>query len=167
MKRFNLGFGFWFGLVVIVVFGGVLWFMFQQEASKRSFLETAPTHEIAQTCTTDMATTFHIHPHVTIMVDGKEEALPANIGITDGCMNPLHTHETDGILHVESPVKRDFTLGDFFTVWKQPFSKTQFMDKTVSATGSFKMTIDGKEVDTFENTVLLDNQQIVLIYNSK
>ncbi|MBP6926262.1 MAG: hypothetical protein KBB70_01015 [Candidatus Pacebacteria bacterium] len=166
MNRYNFGFGFWFGLIIVVLFGGVLFFMFNQESSKRSFLSTAPTHEIALTCTTDMATTFHIHPVLTIMFDGVKQVIPTNVGIVDGCMNPLHTHDDLGTLHVESPVQRDFTLGDFFTVWKQPFSKTQILDKTVTGAGSITMTINGKPVDTFENTVLVDADQIVINYKS-
>jgi hypothetical protein len=167
MKRFNLGFGFWFGIVVTVLFGGVLWYMFSQEASKRSFLETAPTREIAFTCTTDMATQFHIHPNLKIVIDGKQMIVPANIGITNACMSPLHTHDEEGTLHVESPIKRDFTLGDFFAVWKQPLSNAEFMDKKVGAEGTLVMTINDKVVDTLENTVLVDQDKIVLTYTSK
>lgn len=39
--------------------------------------------------------------------------------------NPIHTHDDTGIIHIESPVKRDFTLADFFAVWNKPFSKDQ------------------------------------------
>src|SRR5581483_12030445 len=35
----------------------------------------------------------------------------------------LHTHEPDGIIHVESPVNRKFTLGEFFDVWGLRFTK--------------------------------------------
>jgi hypothetical protein len=32
----------------------------------------------------------------------------------------LHTHASDGIIHIESPSPRTYTLGDFFDVWHQP-----------------------------------------------
>jgi hypothetical protein len=35
----------------------------------------------------------------------------------------LHTHAADGIVHIESPVNRTFTLGEFFDVWGQPLGR--------------------------------------------
>jgi len=60
----------------------------------------------------------HIHQHLDIFVNGKHEPVPALIGIYDGqFLTQLHTHDTSGIMHVESPTKRTFTLGEFFGVW--------------------------------------------------
>ncbi len=36
------------------------------------------------------------------------------------CFYWLHTHAADGIIHIESPVQRTDTLGDFFDEWGQP-----------------------------------------------
>jgi hypothetical protein len=41
------------------------------------------------------------------------------------CFYWLHTHAADGVIHIESPVKRTYTLGDFFNVWGQPFGPRQ------------------------------------------
>jgi hypothetical protein len=41
------------------------------------------------------------------------------------CFSWLHTHAVDGIIHIESPVQRAFTLGNFLDVWGQPLSTTQ------------------------------------------
>jgi hypothetical protein len=63
-------------------------------------------------------TVIHIHQHLDIFVDGKHITVPQSIGIFDGqYLTELHTHDTSGIMHVESPTKRTFTLGDFFGVW--------------------------------------------------
>lgn len=60
----------------------------------------------------------HIHQHLDIFVNGKREPVPANIGIYDGqFITELHTHDATGIMHVESPTKRSFDLGQFFGVW--------------------------------------------------
>jgi hypothetical protein len=60
----------------------------------------------------------HIHQHLDIFVNGKHESVPASIGIYDGqFLTQLHTHDSTGIMHVESPTKRTFTLGEFFGVW--------------------------------------------------
>jgi hypothetical protein len=53
-----------------------------------------------------------------IFVNGKKETVPAQIGIYDGqFLTELHTHDTTGVMHVESPKKRTFSLGEFFGVW--------------------------------------------------
>lgn len=60
----------------------------------------------------------HIHQHLDIFVNGKKETVPAQIGIYDSqFLTELHTHDTTGVMHVESPTKRTFTLGEFFGVW--------------------------------------------------
>jgi hypothetical protein len=63
-------------------------------------------------------TVEHIHQHLDIFVNGKHITVPALIGIYDGqYITELHTHDTSGVMHVESPNKRAFTLGQFFGVW--------------------------------------------------
>jgi hypothetical protein len=84
---------------------------------------------------------FHIHAHLTIFVRGAARQVPAGIGIgspdqvletpqgafvaAGSCFRWLHTHAADGIIHTESPVKRTYTLGDFFDIWGQPLGRTQ------------------------------------------
>ena len=84
---------------------------------------------------------FHIHAHLAVVVNGSARDIPQGIGIapprdevqTDAgpdvaggsCFYWLHTHTADGIIHIESPVQRTFTLGDFFDEWGQPLSPTQ------------------------------------------
>jgi hypothetical protein len=41
------------------------------------------------------------------------------------CFYWLHTHQTDGIIHIESPSQQTYTLGDFFDLWGQKLSSTQ------------------------------------------
>jgi hypothetical protein len=61
---------------------------------------------------------LHIHQHLDIYVNGKHEPVPALIGIYDGqFLTELHTHDATGIMHVESPTRRRFDLGQFFGVW--------------------------------------------------
>ena len=91
-------------------------------------------------CDTSEQLVFHIHAHLTVFVNGAARQVPAAIGIpgaqaqntptgpfaaTGTCFYWLHTHAADGIIHIESPVHRTFTLGDFFDIWGQPLSKTQ------------------------------------------
>ncbi len=83
---------------------------------------------------------FHIHSRLTIFVNGHSKRVPYGVGIADpqlqpglgipfvgggACFSWLHTHAADGIIHIESPVHRTFTLGNFFDVWGQQLSSSQ------------------------------------------
>jgi hypothetical protein len=83
---------------------------------------------------------YHIHAHLQVYVNGQPRQLPAAIGLikpfseqtADGpfygakqCYYWLHTHATDGIIHIESPTPRIYTLGNFFNEWRQPLSSHQ------------------------------------------
>ncbi len=84
---------------------------------------------------------YHIHAHLTIFVAGRARAIPYGIGIGaprelsltplgpfvsgGSCFSWLHTHAADGIVHIESPTVRIYTLGDFFDVWGQALNGSQ------------------------------------------
>jgi hypothetical protein len=61
----------------------------------------------------------HIHTHLDVLVDGAPVTVPANIGIdmSRRTISPLHTHDVSGVIHIESPVPRQFSLGEFFSEW--------------------------------------------------
>ena len=133
------------------------------------YIVTRPTiprtnRDVALACTTDMATQFHIHPHLEILINGEREEIPANIGVRPICMNALHTHDTSGTIHVESPEQRDFTLADLFAVWDKPFNQNQILDHKTDSQHAIKETVNGKEVFDYENTILNDGDQIVITY---
>jgi hypothetical protein len=55
---------------------------------------------------------FHIHAHLSIFVNGQLMYIPPQMGIIpEKCIYWLHTHDESGIIHIESPIKADFTLG--------------------------------------------------------
>ena len=56
------------------------------------------------------------------------------------CLYWLHTHDATGVIHVESPVRRVYTLGQFFDIWGQPLSTTQ----VGRATGNVAAFLNGK-----------------------
>ena len=66
------------------------------------------------------AVNTHYHSHLDIFVDGKKVKVPALIGINVGAqyLTELHTHDTRGVIHIESPKENDhFTLGQFVAEW--------------------------------------------------
>jgi hypothetical protein len=69
----------------------------------------------------------HIHTQLQLFNRGHAISVPAQIGIpqTGTCLYWLHTHSEDGFIHIESPVKRPFTLGEFFDIWGPNLSWTE------------------------------------------
>jgi hypothetical protein len=61
----------------------------------------------------------HTHQHLDLYIDGQPVTVPIDIGVNRaaGFLAPIHTHDATGIIHMESPIVRDFTLGEFFDVW--------------------------------------------------
>ena len=106
-------------------------------------------------CQTSEQTVFHIHTHLTIFVNGQPRQVPAAIGIPGAvaqqtkagpfigsgtCFYWLHTHAADGIIHIESPVERTYTLGEFFDEWGQPLGPGQ----VGPAKGKVTVIVNGK-----------------------
>ena len=91
-------------------------------------------------CQTSEQTLFHIHAHLTIFINGTPRQVPAGVGIPGAqaqatpngpfidsgtCFYWLHTHAADGVIHIESPVQRTYTLGQFFDEWGLPLGPGQ------------------------------------------
>jgi hypothetical protein len=110
---------------------------------------------------------LHIHPRLRIVVNGKEEKIPTNIGLSFGCERAVHTHDTTGEIHVEPNYPRDFTLGDFFAVWGKPFSKNQILDYLADADHEVVLTVEGVSRGEYEGLILKDKQNIVIEYRTK
>lgn len=87
---------------------------------------------------------YHVHTHLTLIVEGQEVEVGGNIGIRPDCLFWLHTHSANGILHVEAPQQRAFTLGQFFAVWDQPLSSTQLLSNPADATHEVQATVNGE-----------------------
>jgi hypothetical protein len=150
------------GAVAVLVLGAMFLFVRPPQDGEQQTMRT--NREIALECGPEMATGFHIHPILEIVINGEKIVVPANIGVRATCMTALHTHTPDGIIHVEAPEKRDFTLGDFFAVWDQPFNRQEIFIYKANSTNQIRVTVDGKEVNTFENTILRDGEKIVITY---
>jgi hypothetical protein len=92
------------------------------------------------TCGPTEQLVYHIHARLSVFRNGQSYVLPAGVGIPGSkavdtnqgpiasggsCIYWLHTHTTDGVIHIESPSKKIYTLGDFFDIWRQPLSPNQ------------------------------------------
>ena len=100
---------------------------------------------------------MHIHQHLVILDNGKPVAIPADVGQVPAkrCLYWLHTHTPDGIVHIEAPLDRTFTLGDFFTIWGQPLSKTRAASAQAAKGASLTVWVDGKKFTGDPRTIPL------------
>lgn len=89
---------------------------------------------------------LHIHQHLAIFDHGKEVAIPSTVGQRPlaSCLYWVHTHTPDGIIHIEAPRDRAFTLGDFFQVWGQPLSKAEAATAHAAKGTALKVWVNGK-----------------------
>jgi hypothetical protein len=111
---------------------------------------------------------MHIHPHIEITIDGEMQDIPGNIGIAQGIMRPVHTHDATGELHVEGPCQRDFNLGDLFLVWGKTFNSDCIFDNCVSSDGGkLTMTVNGQLNEEYENLVFRDKDRIITSFENE
>jgi hypothetical protein len=103
---------------------------------------------------------FHIHAHLDVYVDGQHRTVPAYIGIIpNSCLYWLHTHDPTGIIHIEAPQYKTFTLGQFLDVWSKSFEKTGI------STNTPKSYVNGKEfTGDYRQIQINAHDEIVLVY---
>ena len=89
---------------------------------------------------------MHTHQHLVLIDRGKEVPIPANVGQRPerNCLYWVHTHTPDGIIHIESPQPRTFTLGDFFTIWGQPLDRADAATMHAARGAALKVWVNGK-----------------------
>ena len=90
-------------------------------------------------------TQTHYHAALQIVYQGNLVSIPNDVGRLSTCFYWLHMHaESPGVIHIESPKNRTFTLGDFFKVWAASKKTPEPLDATHVST--FTLTGDQKLV---------------------
>ena len=134
--------------MVAIIVGGVYFLTHQSASNLPPYLAECVNGSLA----------YHSHAHLSITINGIDQLVPGQIGINGACLHPLHTHSTDGVMHVEPDQNRTFTLGDFFLVWGQPFNSTQLLKEKY--TTGLSMTVNGGPPDSsLWNYVIPKNAQ--------
>ncbi len=113
---------------------------------------------------------------LTIFADGSQVVIPAQVGVqSDGSTAAAYTTDTSGTLALESAGAQ--TLGDFFDTWRTNaglagndssavLSGTQLLDYVADATSAVQMFVNGRISTEFDDYVLQDGDEIVLVYGS-
>lgn len=114
-------------------------------------------------CVTSSTYVYHSHPNLTIVISGAPQSLPATASLS--CLQPIHTHDSSGILHVETDDNRDYTLGDWFLLWGNwasnsnfaIFNSTQIFGSRIGSGHTLSMTVNGQPSSAFQTLVLPRN----------
>jgi hypothetical protein len=135
-----------------------------------STTQTGTVHGIE--CGSSEQLAYHIHAHLAVYANGAARTPPGGIGIPGSqvvqtaqgpeaaggqCIYWLHTHAPDGVIHVESPTKRIYTLGDFFAEWHQPLSAT----RVAGASGKVTAVVNGKPWTKSPAAIPLDPHAVI------
>jgi hypothetical protein len=109
---------------------------------------------------------LHIHQHIDISINGQTVEVPANMGINQaaGFISPVHTHDTTGVIHVESPTMQTFTLGQFFDVWGVRFKENCIGGYCADAAHVFKVYSNGQPVAGDPRLLPLASHQEIFLY---
>jgi hypothetical protein len=112
---------------------------------------------------------IHIHAHLDVSVDGKSVAVPGGIGIgwSSQGISPLHTHNASGVIHIESPVNRAYTLGEFFTEWDVGLATDNVGGLRVGDGKTLRVFVNGAQVTGNPAAVIINaHDEIAVVYGN-
>lgn len=121
-------------------------------------------------CDTMEGAAQHIHSHLALFANGRAATIPANVGIPVGlgCLYWVHTHTNDGLIHIEAPVTRAFTLGEFFDIWGKELTPYAAAGLRAPKGERLSVTVNGKPyTGDPRRIVLADRQEIVIAAGRK
>lgn len=139
---------------------------FQAPARAQSFLGGGlPIDGIR--CDRSEGAVVHVHTHLQIFNRGRAVQVPAQIGIMPiaGCLYWVHTHATDGMIHIEAPTRRNFTLGQFFDIWGRHLSRTQAASTRAARGRILRITLNGRTWKGDPRAIPLRDREEIVIQN--
>ncbi|HTX60649.1 MAG TPA: hypothetical protein VMH02_13345 [Verrucomicrobiae bacterium] len=117
-------------------------------------------------CQASEGAVLHIHAQLQLYERGKSVTVPEGVGISQlqGCLYWLHTHTSDGFIHIESPVQKSFTLGEFFDIWGQDLSWTKAASVRAPRGKRLAIWVDGRPWHGRDpNAIVLKDQETIVI----
>ena len=115
---------------------------------------------------------YHYHFQLNITINGERIEIPTNIGFEKDdngetlFLHPIHTYDNSGRVHVETTKNTTAKLGFFFDIWGEEFNSGKIQDHSVDDSHILEMTVNGQNVDTFEETVLVPYIYIDIEYQT-
>jgi len=135
-------------LGVIAVVGGIITNIITQQVKGQD-----PVYQ----CITSDDQPYQAYVTIFVTVNNQEITVPKDIGVLPDCVRPMHTHDSNGVIHISYERPYDFRLGHFLWYWN--FDILQY-DATVDVNG---LDVGEKYLDT----VLQDGMSIRMDFKSK
>jgi hypothetical protein len=109
---------------------------------------------------------YHVHAQLNVYVDGKQTTVPANLGIDPQgrFISPIHTHDTSGVVHMESTKFYPFTLGEFINVWGVYFTDKQLGGYKVGNGNVLQLWVNNKRIADPVNYQMKPHDVMILGY---
>ena len=110
---------------------------------------------------------YHVHAQLNIYINGKQTTVPANVGIDPQgrFISPIHTHDTTGVVHIESTKYYPFTLGEFINVWGIYFTNNQLGAYKAGDGGNvLQLWVNGKQISDPVNYKMKPHDVMILGY---
>ncbi len=168
--------------VVVLVGSLITWLVIQNNAGTSTL---AQAQQIVDAnygpidgvyCSSNEQLSYHIHAHLSIYINGAQVPLVANtgiapIGVTSNanvtCFYWLHTHDATGVIHIESPTTKLYTLNQFFDIWEKFSSSSSALPPELLSSNGWIIYVNGKQVNTdFSHLQLHAHDLITIAYNS-
>ena len=111
---------------------------------------------------------LHHHIHLDVYIEGHKIAVPANIGLSSEVAIPAHTHDSSGIVHIET-VDTNFrpTLGLFFDVWGVAFATDRIGGYTNDGNNHLAIYVNGQPYTAAPRELALNqHDEIVVAFGS-
>lgn len=108
----------------------------------------------------------HHHALIHIYNDGLLVPVAPNIGIHKPAYSSVHTHDSTGVIHMESDVPHDFTIGDFFAIWGVRFGNASLGSLVNDGDKKVHVYVNGKPVASPVHYVMRDQDNIVVGYGT-
>jgi hypothetical protein len=110
----------------------------------------------------------HTHALVHIYNDGLLIQVQPNIGLYPPrkLASSVHTHDSSGIIHMESDRPHKFTLGGFFAIWGVPFGTRTLGNLTASGKNAVHVYANGRPVTNPAGYVIRDHDSISIGYGA-
>ena len=91
--------------------------------------------------------------------------VPAGVGIDqkNKCTYWLHTHDTSGVIHVESPTEKQYPLQNFLDIWGQAVNKTSFLTHGIAAGHSVRTYVGSALYSGDPGTILLTPHKVITL----
>jgi hypothetical protein len=141
-------------------------FLFAATVVAQSLMGGLPIDGVS--CDREEGAVEHIHARLELFDRASAIEVPAQIGIplAGTCLYWIHTHTPDGYIHIESPVKHTFTLGQFFDIWEQQLDWTQAASVVAPHGKRLSIWVDGKAWHGKNpRSIVLSDRETIVVQN--